>query len=346
MGNYRELTQGLQQQIADQETAYQLVDEACRTGFWLHDQPTDRVCLLFHGFTSGPYQFVPLAERLHRAGYNVLTPLLPGHGRAGTWSAENPPPLPDNPAEYLTFGQQWLTWASQMGDSVVVGGLSGGGTLAAWLAYEQAAAIDRTLLFAPYLGASLRVLDLFVKAVDTYFSWNNVKGFSYSGFEVKALRAILSLGDQVLARSRQESAAPFFMISSESDQAVNNLDHQALFDRGVASQHKCWYHRFGRVLDIPHTMMTTQEGNEYQDLLNALAQAYIESDLTWTEIKEIAYRMGQGRTFPEVMAELGWADRTGRDLPAFITVVDKREIALERQDGEQRGPQRQRPRDR
>jgi pimeloyl-ACP methyl ester carboxylesterase len=185
MGNYGELTQGLQQQIADQETAYQLVDDTCRTGFWLHGQPTDRVCLLFHGFTSGPYQFAPLAERLHRAGYNVLTPLLPGHGRAGVWSAENPPPLPEDPSEYLAFGQQWVAWASQMGDRVVVGGLSGGGTLAAWLAYEQAATIDRTLLFAPYLGASLRVLDLFVKAVDTYFSWNNVKGFSYSGFEVK-----------------------------------------------------------------------------------------------------------------------------------------------------------------
>ena len=37
-------------------------------------------CLLLHGFTSTPAELRPLGEALHRAGYTVHAPLLPGHG--------------------------------------------------------------------------------------------------------------------------------------------------------------------------------------------------------------------------------------------------------------------------
>ncbi|MEB3267028.1 MAG: alpha/beta fold hydrolase [Leptolyngbya sp.] len=346
MADYGVWVQQLQQQVAAEEAAYPLVDAACRTRFWLHPAPTARVCLLFHGFTASPHQFEPLGQRLHRAGYTVLAPLLPGHGRAGVWGPEQPPPLPEAPEPYLTFAQRWLDWAKQMGDRVAVGGLSGGGTLAAWLAYERPGEVDRALLFAPYLGASLRVVDLFVKTLDTYLAWDKTNYLSYPGFEAKALRAMLTLGEQVLARSRRDPCAPFFIISSESDQAVKNLDHHLLFERGVATQPRCWYHQFGRILDIPHTMMTTQEGNAYQDLLNTLAQAYLESDLTWAEIQDIAYTMAKGQPFAQAIRQLGWGDRASKDLPAFITLVDKRQILLDRQEGPRRGPQHRRPRDR
>ena len=272
---------------------------------------------------------------------------MPGHGRAGAWGKDNPPPLPEDPKEYLKFGLQWLNLAKQMGDQVVVGGISGGGTLSSWLAYEKPDLIDRTLLFAPYLSASLRVIDLFTKTFDTYIEWEKAVDTSYHGFELKALRAVLAIGDYVMAKSRQKGpVAPLFVISSESDKAVNNLDHRTLFDRAVSNQPKCWYNRFGRTLDIPHTMLTEAEGNQYQDLLNGMAQAFIESDLTWNEIEEIAYRMTQGRTFPEVIAELHFQDRASKDLPAMITMVDKGEILAQRQLAQRRGGRRVRPRDR
>lgn len=333
MADYAEVIQVLQRDLPARERTYPLMAAESASRLWLHPQPTQRVCLFFHGFTAGPYQFHPLGDRLYRAGYNVLAPLLPGHGRAGTWNQDTPPPLPDDPKTYLQFVLQWVNVARQLGDRIVVGGLSGGGTLAAWLAYEQPTQIDRVLLFAPYLSSSRRVIDLFVKIKDSYHTWEQSGPLSYSGFEFKSLRAFLSIGDYVMAKSRQGLSAPFFLVSSESDRAVNNLDHQTLFDRGVARQPRCWYHRFGRVLDVPHTMMTAAEGNPYQDLLNTIAQAYIESDITWAEVEEIAYRMTQGKTFPAVVAELGWGDRTSKDLPAFITLVDKWEIMVKRQRG-------------
>ncbi len=337
MASYHEIVQVLRRDLQAREVSAGLMAESGGSQLWLHPQPTAQVCLFFHGFTASPHQFVPLAERLHRSGYNVLAPLMPGHGRAGQWSASNPPPLPDDSRTYLQFALQWLKVAQQLGQRVSVGGLSGGGALAAWLAFEQPQALHRVLLFAPYLSSSRRVIDLFVKLKDNYFTWDKTGHLSYPGFEFKALRAMLAIGEHVLVKSRQGPCAPFLLFSSESDRAVNNLDHQTLFDRAVTYQPRCWYHRFDRVLDIPHTMMTLGEGNTYQDLLYAMAQAYLESDLTWAEIEEIAFRMAQqGKTFPVVLGELGWGNRAGKDLPAFITMVDKWEIIVKRQRGNQR----------
>jgi carboxylesterase len=39
-------------------------------------------CLLLHGFTSSPYDMHFLGQRLHKEGYTVHIPLLPGHGTA------------------------------------------------------------------------------------------------------------------------------------------------------------------------------------------------------------------------------------------------------------------------
>jgi carboxylesterase len=43
---------------------------------------TDRAVLVLHGFNDTPQSMAYLAGRLHAAGYTVLVPRLPGHGRA------------------------------------------------------------------------------------------------------------------------------------------------------------------------------------------------------------------------------------------------------------------------
>jgi pimeloyl-ACP methyl ester carboxylesterase len=331
MPDYSAITAKLTTEITAQEDALPLFSEACRSRFMLHPQPTSKVFLFFHGFTAGPYQFDPLGKTLFRRGDNVLIPLMPGHGKAGDWNKDNPPPLPTDPQVYLKFAVQWLKLAQQLGDRVIVGGLSGGGSLASWLALEQANVVDRAILFAPYLSSSSRVLDLFVRNVESYFEWIEVKGPSYRGFAVPALRAFLLIGQYNLKRARKAPIAPMFIISSESDRAVNNRDHNTLFESALKHQPKCWYHRFDRVLDIPHTMMTAGEGNEYEHLLNTMALAFINSDLNWAEVEEIAYQMTKGKTFDTVVAELKLEARVSPEMPAMITMVDKWSITVKRE---------------
>lgn len=331
MADYLNLKNVIESKISARESELSLIDQLCRSYFLFHEEPAEKVCLLFHGFTAGPYQFIPLAETLHKAGCNVLVPLMPGHGLAGTWGPGNPPPLTDDPRLYLKFGLQWLRVAQRMGSKVIVGGLSGGGTLATWLAMEKADDIYRTLLFAPYFSASSKVIDLFVNHIDTYFEWENLLGPSYPGFEVSALRAVLRIAKYNFKRVKKSPIAPIFLISSESDRAVNNYDHQRFFEAALEHQPYCWYNSFDKVLDIPHTMMTEQEGNRFTNLLNVISKAYIESNLTWKEVEEIAYRMTKRRTFNSVVAELGWQHKVSRDMPAMMTLVDKWEIAVKRE---------------
>lgn len=330
--DYSTITASLPKQIKAYEDVLPLLDEACRSRFMLHPAPTSKVFLFFHGFTAAPYQFVPLGNTFFNQGHNVLIPLMPGHGKAGDWNKDNPPPLLTEPTDYLKFALRWLKLAQLMGDRVIVGGLSGGGTLAAWLMLEKPELVDRALLFAPYLSSSSKVIDLFVETLGTYFEWTNVRGPSYRGFEVLALRAILNIGQYILKKAKKRSAsAPFFIISSESDKAVGNDDHRALFKSALKYQPQCWYHRFDRVLDIPHTMMTQEEGNTYENLLITMAKAFVESDLTWAEVEEIAYRMTKGRTFNDVVAELNLQDKASADMPAMMTMVDKWSIAVNRE---------------
>ncbi len=331
--SYSATTTLLTQSTKTKENRLPLRNTECRSQFFIQPQRASKVLLLFHGFTAAPYQFVPMGNVFRQAGYTVLAPLMPGHGQAGNWNATTPPPLPNDVDVYKQFALYWLQQARSMGDQVVVGGLSGGGTLAAWLAQERPQEIDRALLFAPYLSSSSKMLDLFINLANSYVKWPMPPGaqvIGYDGFLVTALRILLRLGADVLDRSAKQNSAPLFIISTEADQAVSNTDHRTLFENTLKRQPKTWYHIFDRVLNIPHTMMTKLEGNEWENLLNVIAKAYVQSDLTWAEVEEIAYRMTEGKTFPQVVAELHLQAKVSPDMPAMITLVDKREIVLKR----------------
>lgn len=330
LANYTAQTQAIARQAIEQERLLPLLSPVCESRFFLHPQPTQRVCLLLHGFTSGPHQFIPMGQVFYRAGYNVLIPLLPGHGQAGKWNKQNPPPLPTDPQVYQQFALHWLEQAQQLGQEVIVGGLSAGGTLAAWLALERPQAIYRAMAFAAYFSSSSRVLDLMVKTLDSYFEWagpdSPIAPSGYPGFSVTALRTLLTMGQDVLHRVGQQPTCPMFMVSSASDIAVGNFDHRDFVDRALPHQPITWYHCFNKELGIPHTMMTEAEGNAWENLLNIMAKAFVESHLTWADVEEIGYRMTAGKPFHRVVAELGLTDKASPDMPAMMTMVDKRAI--------------------
>jgi esterase/lipase len=331
--SYSIASNSLRQRTKFQEDQLPVKNEGCRSQFLLHPAPTPKVCLFFHGFTAAPYQFLPMGRMFYQAGYNVIIPRLPGHGQAGDWNGKNPPPLPEDVDTYKNFALNWLQHAQGFGDKVVVGGLSGGGTMAAWLALEKASQIDRALLFAAYLSSSNKVIDLFVKTFNTYFEWQSDEPgepIGYKGFMFPDLEVFLDLGDEVLKRSRSTSSAPMFIVSTDADRAVSNSDHETLFENLLSRQPKTWYYSFDRSLNIPHTMMTKAEGNNWENLLNVIAKAFVQSDLTWAEIEEIAYRMTEGKTCNQAVAELNLTSKASPDLPAFMTMVDKREIVIKR----------------
>ncbi|HAG82476.1 MAG TPA: alpha/beta hydrolase [Cyanobacteria bacterium UBA12227] len=289
MLNYSTTTTAILNQAKTREEALPLQNEKCRSQFFFHPDPTPKVCLFFHGFTAGPYQFEPLGKAFFEAGYNVLIPLLPGHGIAGDWNGDNPPPLPEDPQIYLQFVQDWLEKAKLLGQDVIIGGLSGSGNLAAWLALEYPQEINRSLLFAPYFSGNNILVDWLVELLPFYYEWlnkDNPGNFGYEGFRIPALRVFLDIGQEILERAKTTPAAPMLIISSESDRATRLEEHRELFEAVSQYQPKSWYYCFDEELNIPHTMMTQAEGNNYLQLLINLAKTYVESNLTWSQVQE------------------------------------------------------------
>ncbi|BAY80165.1 phospholipase/carboxylesterase (plasmid) [Nostoc linckia NIES-25] len=310
------------EQVHQLESTVGLRNEACRSKFLIHPEFTSKVFLFLHGFTAGPYQFEPLGKAFFNKGYNVLIPLQPGHGRSGDWSRQNPPPLPTDIQIYQQFLLEWLQIAKTLGEQVVIGGLSSGGTLAAWLGLEHPQEIDRTLLFAPFFGSRYSLFDALIKILPIYFEWFNKDApgnFGYKGFRFKALRIFLQLGEEVLEKAQSSVCAPVLMVCSEADTAVSRSKHQEFFRRVVKQQPKSWYYCFDDSLHIEHRMMTKMEDNDYEELIITLAKAFVESDLTWLEFEQMAKRIAQGQAHEQILQELNLDTQVSQQLSAMMT---------------------------
>jgi len=110
-----------------------------------HGGRTPRVVVLLHGFTDSPRQFAALADSLYAQGDNVLVPRLPHHAERGKDASEL---ARLTAAELCRTGDAAVDIASGLGDSVIVVGLSVGGTVAAWTA-EHRAEVRRAVVIAP-----------------------------------------------------------------------------------------------------------------------------------------------------------------------------------------------------
>ena len=73
-------------------------------------------------------------------------------------------------------------------------------------------------------------------------------------------------------------------------------------------------------------MLLKAEGNRWESVLNTMTKAYLQSKITWAEVEEIAYQMTEGKTYPQIIKELGFESKVSPDLPALITMIDKREL--------------------
>ena len=113
-----------------------------------HGKPKQNAIVLIHGLTDSPYFMKAIAKRFHAIGFNVLLPLLPGHGLK----------IPDSEIDTVTF-TQWqdevnfaVDCAMGLGKQVSIGGLSAGGNLATYKAITDLQHINGALfLFAAAL---------------------------------------------------------------------------------------------------------------------------------------------------------------------------------------------------
>jgi esterase/lipase len=285
MSNYFSAIAQLQESTWTEETTLAIAD-ANRSQFFFQSRPTEKLILFFHGFTAIPEQFAVISTALFDAGYNVIVPRLPGHGITGDWTSKQPPPLPETPVIYQEFALEWLDAVQPIAQQVIVGGLSGGATLAAWLAAQRH--VDRTLLFAPYLNNNNGFINWVVETFEFYFKWRtapNTVNFGYEGFRMPALRAFLNLGQTVLEHG--SVGAPSLIVSSDADPTTPESDFEQLYQATSAAHTPTWNIRFESALSIPHNMMTSAEGNPHIDLVMEITKLYLKGELDWDAVQPL-----------------------------------------------------------
>jgi len=121
--------------------------------------------LLLHGFGDTPQTLALLARKLHKSGYSLYAPLLPGHGRNMEAFGES------RAADWIAASKSALTEMRGRHGSVSIVGLSMGGALAVLLAAELDD-IPALVLIAPYLGMSRRLR----LAASTHWAWEKFVG--------------------------------------------------------------------------------------------------------------------------------------------------------------------------
>jgi carboxylesterase len=216
--------------------------------------------LLLHGFGDTPQTLRLLARHLHSLGYDVLAPLLPGHGRSV------PAFMESRRAEWLACAREEYAGMRQGHVSVSVAGLSMGGALAAIIASEDTS-VASLVLIAPYLEmpATARI------ASALHWAWGGFAGARKSssprsildpeeraknlGYGVYSGRLLYELW-RLAARARKSLgriAVPTLLIQSREDPRIApGVAERAMGAIGVNDKRLVWSNAGGHIITVDY----------------------------------------------------------------------------------------------
>ncbi|MDO6568335.1 alpha/beta fold hydrolase [Alteromonas sp. 1_MG-2023] len=116
-----------------------------------HDTPSKKVAVLIHGLSDSPFFMREIANILFNEGYDVIVPLLPGHGLRDADGAMADSDLAER---WQAHVDDVIALADDMGDTLIVGGFSTGGALAVDQYLDASDNIDGLMLFSGALALS------------------------------------------------------------------------------------------------------------------------------------------------------------------------------------------------
>lgn len=243
--------------------------------------PTARAIVLLHGLTDSPRQFEAFAYLLHADGNNVYVPRLPQHGLRG----KSVGVLSALTAGQLTgVADSVVNEARGLGDSVVVVGLSMGGTIGAWIAQQRE--VSRVVLIAPAIepGRIPSLLDRpLIGLADRLPSMarrsqpDSARPDREPGFNLRAIAEILELGRSILGEADREASLTrdIVLLVNASDRTVKQSAAEALARNWSRHGATVSVFELPDSLRLPHNIIDPMSGrvggNAVLDLLRELA---------------------------------------------------------------------------
>ena len=213
--------------LREAETAH--VARPGRSRLLTHGGQTAVVTVLVHGATSSPQQMVEMGRLLFAQGQNVLILRLPYHGyvslRVGELASLRLGTL-------RAYADTAVDLAAGLGARVQVVGMSGGGTVAAWLAQNRPD-VARVALIAPFFTpagvpawAAVPAIRLFGRLPSVTLSdpREERRPYVYRGQATRGAVAFMRLGQAVLAQAEEAraQAGEVGVLLIAGDSVVNN----------------------------------------------------------------------------------------------------------------------------
>jgi carboxylesterase len=211
----------------------------------------DTGILLFHGFTSTPYEFEPMSRFLHEQGFTVYAPLLAGHGTS-----------PEDMER-----TSWTDWVGSAVEAyeklrprcqrLFVGGLSMGGSIALHLAarYKVEGVIS---MCAPVLSSSLVAKLTWLLSYVKRFKRKTLIRPDYIqryliGYDRMPLRSTASLFQflRIVMRDLKHVEVPALVMQSDRDETVPPVNGSYIYQH-LGSEQK-WLRRYpksGHILTV------------------------------------------------------------------------------------------------
>jgi carboxylesterase len=231
-----------------------------------------RSVVLLHGYTNCPQQFSVMARAYADAGYNVVVARIPEHGKADRMTRA----LSDlEPGALTALADEAVDIAAGLGERVTVVGLSGGGTLAAWLAAERDD-VAEAVLMAPLMVPKVLpeftvgpVARLGSVLPDIYLWWDGAlkdqlasPPHAYPRYSLHSLGAILAVGRRAQGGiDRTTDLERLVVVTNENDAAVSNAAVGRIADRlGRRAQERV-DHIFTEDLGYKHDIVDPQGEN-------------------------------------------------------------------------------------
>jgi carboxylesterase len=201
-----------------------------------HQGSGDVGVLLVHGFTGTPQSLRGWADHLVEAGYSVELPLLPGHGTS--WQDANRTTFDD----WLAAATSALADLKESCRSVVVAGLSMGGTLTLRLAQLHPDAMAGIVLVNPSVLTRRKdaALSGVIKHVVSSFQpiANDIAqpGSQEIGYDRLPVRAFDSLRRawKVVRHDLPRVTAPTLLLRSRVDHVVEPVNSEVVL-AGISS---------------------------------------------------------------------------------------------------------------
>ncbi len=183
-----------------------------------------RGALVLHGFTGNPQSMRGLALALADAGFTVEMPLLPGHG---TDIADM---LPTTWTDWSEAAEAAYAGLASRCDSVVVVGLSMGGTLSVWLAERHpeiaALAVVNPLVSPPdadtvgFIQAMIDNGDEVAPGIGSDIAMEGAVESAYPGLPLRAALSLFAAAAEVEA-SLSSVTCPVLVFTSVQDHVVD-----------------------------------------------------------------------------------------------------------------------------